>query len=276
MIKASAIAALLLAATAPVLAGETPWQEVAPGVSIRLISAGTVTPQGKANFAIEIDMPDTTKTYWRIPGETGLPISLDLSAARGVTAHHIHWPYPQREVKSGKLDYVYYGHTVLPLEATVTDASAILDIEAILGICSDICIPAQVRLSLPAADAKADAANGLRIRQAMAEVPIAWDAGQDPVGAVEAVPGAVSIAVDEAVLDPSSIIVAAAQTDVLFGAPQKSPQSNLVVLPILGKSDNSALEGLEVEVTFMTDRGAYVVNRAVEAGTVTKAAEAGS
>ena len=271
-----AIAALAVLAGASAQAGETPWQEVAPGVSIRMISAGTLSADGKAMLALEIDMPETTKTYWRVPGETGLPISLDASASTGVSAHRLLWPYPQRETKSGKLDYVYYGPTILPLEVTGS-ADATLDLKATLGICSEICIPAQVNLSLPLTDDAPDSPNQLRIRQALAEVPIDWTEGADPVGSVEAMADgkAVSVEVDAALLDPDSVIVATNGDGLVCGAPQKSPQSNLVVLPILGKSDNSALDGLDVEVTFMTDMGAYVVNRAVEAGSVAEAAEAG-
>jgi DsbC/DsbD-like thiol-disulfide interchange protein len=267
-----AIAALAVLAGANARAGETPWQEVAPGVSIRMISTGTFSADDKAMLALEIDMPETTKTYWRIPGQTGLPISLDVSASSGISAHRILWPYPQRETKSGKLDYVYYGPTILPLEVTGS-ADATLDLKATLGICSEICIPAQVHLSLPLTDSAPDSPNQLRIRQALAEVPIGWTQGADPVGTVEAMADgkAVSVEVDAALLDPDSVIVATDGDGLVFGAPQKSPQSNLVVLPILGKSDNSALDGLDVEVTFMTDTGAYVVNRAVEAGTSVKA-----
>ncbi|NGP17447.1 hypothetical protein [Devosia aurantiaca] len=39
-----------------------------------------------------------------------------------------------------------------------------------------------------------------------------------------------------------------------------------MLLPILGKTDNSALDGMDVELTFMTDRGAYMVSRSIEAG----------
>src|SRR5690606_29899945 len=119
-----------------------------------------------------------------VPGETGLPTHLDFSASHGIAGHDLHWPYPMRHESGGYLDYVYYGRTVLPMELSVTDNAGMVDIEATLGICSDICVPAQARLVLPAVDGQSDAANELRIRQALAEVPIAWDSGPEPAGAV--------------------------------------------------------------------------------------------
>jgi DsbC/DsbD-like thiol-disulfide interchange protein len=255
----------------PALAGETPWQSVAPDVSIRLISAGHVTPDGKTLVALEIDMPPNTKTYWRVPGETGLPVNLDFSASSGIAGYDMLWPYPQRETKANMLDYVYYGHTVLPIELSVSDEAAMVDMTAILGICSEICVPAQLRLNLPVAGETPDASNGLRIRQALAEVPIAWTDEAAAIGEVELLDesNAIGIRLEHDAVHADSLIAATPTGSPLFGAPQKSPHGDLVVLPILGKSDNSVLDGMDVEVTFMTDMGAYVVSRTIETGDAT-------
>ncbi|WP_461381654.1 protein-disulfide reductase DsbD domain-containing protein [Devosia indica] len=252
----------------PIQAGETSWQEIAPGVTVRLISAGPPDASGKALFALEIDMPEDTKTYWRVPGETGLPLELDFAGSRGVTLIGQHWPLPQRENVAGYLDYVYYGHTVLPLELAVASENGLVDIDATLGVCSDICVPAQARLTLPVAEMAPNSANALRIDQALAEVPIAWDGAGQPIGVATLLPdaGAIAVEIDPSIVDPSSLIAATDLDGPLFGAPQKSPQDNLVLLPILGKTDNSALEGMEVEFSFMSPRGAYQVSRTLETG----------
>ncbi|SMQ59701.1 Thiol-disulfide interchange protein, contains DsbC and DsbD domains [Devosia lucknowensis] len=264
----SLVICCLFATVVPAHAGETAWQELAPGVQLRLISSGTVDAAGSALFALEIDMPDTTKTYWRVPGETGLPIDLDFGSSVGISGYEIHWPMPTREAGKGVLDYVYYGHTILPIELDVGDPHGIVDVTATLGICSEICIPAQARLTLPASDGDADGGNALRIRQAMAQVPIAWDQGAEPAGAVRIAEdgAAIVVEVDPSVVDPASLIVAGDLEAPLFGAPQKSPQDDLVVLPIVGKTIDSALEGMEVELSFMTPMGAYEVSRTIETG----------
>lgn len=261
------VACLSFALCLPALAGETPWQELAPGVSMRLISGGAVSPSGRAQLALELDMPDNTKTYWRVPGETGLPTELDFTGSSGIGAHVVHWPYPQRSITGGYLDYVYYGRTVLPLEVEVEDHAGRVELSVMLGICSDICVPAQAHFSLPLVDGKPDSANNLRIRQALAEVPIVWDQANEPVGRVTLASDGDAVAVDGvgSEIAADSLIAATAEGFPLFGAPQKSPQSDLVLLPILGKTDNSALIGKDVELTFMTDLGAYTVSRTIEA-----------
>src|SRR4051794_13151584 len=99
----------------PVQAGETAWQEVAPGVNLRLISSGQIKPDGTTLVGLELDMPETNKTYWRVPGETGLPTELDFSGSTGVHGHKILWPYPTRHETADYLDYVYFGPVVLPV-----------------------------------------------------------------------------------------------------------------------------------------------------------------
>lgn len=253
----------------PIEAGETAWQVLAPSVSVRLISAGTVDAAGKALFALEIDMPEDTKTYWRVPGETGLPTELDFSASTGIAGYTQLWPMPLRDETEGYLDYVYFGHTVLPIELDVTNPSGTVDLEATLGICSEVCVPARARLVLPALGDRPDTANSLRIRQALADVPIDWRDGPEPAGDVtlSADGQAIVVEIDTALVDPESLIVAGDVDAPLFGAPQKSPQQNLVLLPIMGKTDNSVLDGMEVKLSFMTPMGAYEVTRTIEAGT---------
>jgi DsbC/DsbD-like thiol-disulfide interchange protein len=261
-------ATILLVSAAPASGAETAWQELAPDVSIRLISSGAIKAPGKTMVALELQMPQGTKTYWRVPGETGLPLELDLSASSGVAGHTVHWPYPTREEQADYTDYVYFGDTVLPIEIAVSDPSGMLALEATLGICSDICVPAQARFTLPLLDRSADMANGLRIKQALSEVPIAWDEADVLLGDVRYLPGADAIAVEIAddAIDPSDLIAAVSGDGPLFGAPQKSPQPGLVLLPILDKTDDSAPIGLSVDLTFMTDKGAYFVSRIIEAG----------
>jgi DsbC/DsbD-like thiol-disulfide interchange protein len=256
---------LIFMATAPLWAGETPWQEVAPGVSVRMISAGTVSSSGKTMAAIEFSMPEDTKTYWRVPGQAGLPTELDLTGSHGVEAHSVLWPYPVRHEANGVLDYVYFGDTVLPIELTVAGGDARLILDATMGICSEICVPALASFELALSDTSPDRANGLRIRQALAEVPLAWGTGAAPLGSVEIAPAgdAIAVVIDPETVDPKSVIAATSSGLPLFGAPQKSPKSDLVLLPVLGKSAHVSLRDLDVQLTFLTDRGAFEVHRVV-------------
>ena len=258
-----ALALALLAQ--PALAGETAWQEVAPDVRIRMISTGQVKPDGTTLLGLEIDMPAGTKTYWRVPGETGLPTELDFSASPAVIGHDILWPYPTLDISIGYADYVYYGPTVLPVAVTLAADAAQIDLTAVLGICSDICVPAQVQFSLALTETAPDAANGLRLRQAMALAPIDWSHADSPIGSVvyDTRSGMLEVPLSNPALDPASLIAATDSGLPLFGAPQKSPEPDLVLIPVLGQVDSAALAHQPVEFTFMTDEGAFAIDSPV-------------
>src|SRR5690606_15137621 len=255
---------VLAALVMPVVAGETPWQEVAPGVKLRLISAGQINADGTTLLGLEIDMPETSKTYWRVPGETGLPTELSFAGSRGVLGHQVVWPDPTRQETEDYLDYAYFGPAVLPVEVTVAPGQARVELGALLGVCSDICVPAQAHFSLPLTDAEADRPNGLRIRQALAMAPIEWNDSSQPIGTVELRGDAMlAVRIEDATLDPASLIAATPSGEPLFGAPQKSPEPNLVLIPILGKSGGAGLENQAVQLTFLTDMGAFEVTRTI-------------
>jgi len=253
--------ALTLAAT-PALAGATAWQDIAPGTRARVISSDIVSG-GKTLVGLELDMPADTKTYWRIPGETGIPTQFDFAGSSGVSTPVVLWPYPQLDATEGFRNYVYHGHLVLPVQLTV-DGAATLDTAVTLGVCSDICVPAQASFSLPLR-ADADPEQSLRLQQAVATTPIDWDQPAPPFGAVSAVPGGLAIADVDPAIDPASIIADVGDPQVLFGAPQKSPDGRTLILKLLEESGAQGLEGRPVSLTFTTASGPYAVSRPVAA-----------
>ena len=258
------LALLLIVLPMPALAGATDWQDVAPGARLRLISSDQATADGLVRLGIEIDMPSSMKTYWRVPGETGIPASFDFSGSTGVAAHRALWPYPAIDQSTGYLDFVYHGPTVLPLELTPAGEAMTVDLDVMLGICSDICVPVQVNFALPVDLAKPDAGQALRIEQAIANVPVpAEDDGV--VGAVALGPDGLSVPLNSAEIDPASVIAAAADPAVLFGAPKKSRDNDLVILPLLGGGEEQSLVGQLVEISFITPTGSYKVERKIAA-----------
>lgn len=260
------LASSLALAALPALAAETPWVQAAPDVRLRLISTGKIAPDKTALIGLEIDMPQTIKTYWRVPGDTGFPAVLDFSGSRGVVAQEILWPYPTREQTPDYLDHVYFGPVVLPLELKLDSTAPHIELDAILGICSEICVPARLAFSFDPLEDGPDPVNGLRLRQALATVPLAWTGERQPIGEVKLLAGVDTLAVelDGPEVDPGSIIAATADASLLFGAPQKSPEPDIVLIPVLGGNGTIGLEGRDVILTFLSSGEAFEVTRTVE------------
>lgn len=260
-------AALLLAAAGPCAAAATDWQQLAPDTRVRLIASEKLEADGTTLAAIELDMPLSTNTYWRVPGESGIPAKLDLSGSKGIVGQQFLWPFPEISVKAGYTDYVYYGPVVIPVRLSVDARAARLEAALTLGICSDICVPAQALFSLPLDFNRPDAGEDIRIAQAMAHIPIPWAGAADPVGEPRFDPaeGMLWIPYDPAEVDPGSLIADASESGHLFGAPQKSPQENVVGLPLLGADKSGDLVGGSIRILFMTSNGPFEVERRVKA-----------
>ncbi len=241
----------------PAVAGETPWQELSPGVRARLVSADVLEAAGRTMVGLELDMPHDTKTYWRIPGETG--IAPDLDFAGSVVDHTILWPYPTIETDQGYLDYVYYGPTVLPVSLMTQGDNPVVELAVTLGVCSDICVPASATFSLPLDFRDPDRGHALRIAQAVSLVPIPWDGAAPAIAGVtlDTSTDALVVTLAAAEIDPHSIIADIGNPAVLFGAPQKSRDGRSVFLSLSGIS--AGLEHQPVRITFMTGRGPYEV-----------------
>jgi DsbC/DsbD-like thiol-disulfide interchange protein len=264
MVRFVLLLCLTLAAS-PALAGATPWQQLAPGVQARLISSDALS-DGTTLAGLELDMPAGSETYWRIPGETGIPTQIDFSASRGLGDPQLLWPFPEIDHTGGFLDYVYHGTLVLPVRLSAGGATATLSASIALGICSDICVPAQAKFELPVDFSKPDAAQAIRLDQAVARTPIAWDQPAQPFGAVSlSTDGAgLTIAGADPSLDLTSLIADVGDPSILFETPQKSPDGNLWTLRPLGGAGAKGLEGRSVQLTFMTPMGPYAVTRKIE------------
>jgi DsbC/DsbD-like thiol-disulfide interchange protein len=254
-----------LMAAFPAFAAETGWQELAPDTRIRLIASETRTAGGQTLLAIELDMPRNTKTYWRVPGETGIPTRLDLAGSTGISGHRLFWPYPQVEQQQGYTDFVYYGPLVIPVELTIEGDNPVVQASILMGVCSDICVPATAEFTLPLDLKSPDPGQELRINQALAETPLPWTGDAEPIGeaSFDAESGLLSVPVDSAWADPQSLIADASDSGHLFGAPQKSREPGLVTLPLLGGDDGAGLEGKPIQFIFMTRDGPFEVSRRV-------------
>jgi len=251
--------------TVPVLAAESAWQELVPGVRARLVTSDVLDADGTTLAGIQIDMPQNYKTYWKTPGQTGIPTEIDLAGSQGVEGYQILWPYPTVDNAAGYLDYVYFGPTVMPLELKIASDAPSVVVSAVMGICSDICMPAKASFAMPLQFAKADAGEGLRLRQALANTPMPWQQNPEAIGDVvfDQATGALKVKVEDARVDSQSLIASFGDAGLLFGVPQKSPEPGIVLLPSLGTDKIEGLEGQPVQLTFMTDMGPFEVSRRV-------------
>ena len=94
------------------------------------------------------------KTYWRAPGEAGIPPRLHLRDRRGLLASDLHWPVPEVFHSNGMRSIGYSSDVVFPLELTLAEGTGAVRLAGRidLGVCHDICMPVSIALrgTLPA------------------------------------------------------------------------------------------------------------------------------
>ncbi len=162
----AALAALGAAAAAPARA-----QSLAqpPEVARIDVLEGWRTEAGTRMAAIRIRLSEGWKTYWRSPGEGGIPPQFDFSGSQNLNAVRIHWPVPHLFSTNGLRSIGYKGTVVLPIELVPEDPAAPIALSAQLriGVCEDICIPYETRLKVRLAEAGApDAAISASLKNA--------------------------------------------------------------------------------------------------------------
>ncbi len=188
-------AALLLAAgqmpAPPAHAAASDW--VTTDFSrLRLIVAddSAAAPE-ELDMGVQIRLEEGWKTYWRDPGDAGLPTSFDWSASRNVGDVTLAWPAPKRIPFEGLESYGYENEVVFPVRLRRARPGESVGIDLAVGyaVCRDICIPleARVRLDIPAGASGGVPGTGAHralIRRFAARVPARGGAaGMDIVAA---------------------------------------------------------------------------------------------
>jgi DsbC/DsbD-like thiol-disulfide interchange protein len=181
-----ALFAFLLAAVTSAWAAPLPRPLPSRHAEARLIAGN---PMGNALSAgLEIVLDPGFKTYWRMPGESGLPPSFDWSGSRNVAGVTVGWPAPHRIEDAGGVAYGFEDRVVLPL--TVQPADPALPVTLALrldyGVCHDLCIPehADLARTLTASPPADEAA---RVSAAFGAIPVAQPLGATGALAILAV-----------------------------------------------------------------------------------------
>jgi thiol:disulfide interchange protein DsbD len=121
---------------------------------------GVVVPGEPLTVALRLAMDRGWHTYWRNPGDSGLPTTIAWKLPAGAHGGPILWPAPQALPVGPLLNYGYEGEVLLLTDiATASDAgrdsTVTLAARADWLVCKEICIPegADLTLTLPVAAA---------------------------------------------------------------------------------------------------------------------------
>ncbi|MQB08568.1 cytochrome C biogenesis protein [Agrobacterium sp. ICMP 6402] len=155
-LRFAAAFAVLLGGADVARAEITDWAR-SEGGQMRVASLA-MDADGVVRGVLQIEPKDGWITYWREPGEAGIPPKITLDPASGVTLTTMAYPVPKL-IENGEITDIGYDQAVsLPFQLKAADpaASGKIDLTAFIGVCQNICIPFEATFSIDRGNAGDD------------------------------------------------------------------------------------------------------------------------
>lgn len=269
VVALAALAGLAIGGSAAIAGSSTDWQK-ANHASTRLVVDTIQMKDGKTSVVagIQVKLDDGWKTYWRNPGDAGLPPHFDWSGSTNLKAAQVLWPAPHRFKDSAGTSYGYKKEVVLPVIITPQDPSKPVHLRLNLeyAVCADICIPAQAELSIKSGKSGLFSSSFAELLQTyLGLVPPRREIGTtDPVGVKDA--QADLTGSDRKLAIDVKFPQGAADKDVFVEGPegfylpptvvQSSKPNGLVryVVDLASGDDPKTLAGQELTITVTSDK----------------------
>jgi DsbC/DsbD-like thiol-disulfide interchange protein len=227
---------------------------------------GWQTASGSHMAAVDLTLAPGWKTYWRSPGDAGIPPRFDWSGSQNVASVRIHWPAPSVFDSNGMQTIGYHDRLLLPVEVQPIDPTlpVVLSLRLDLGVCDDICLPVSVALR---SDLVAPGAPDAGIKAALAaRATTAGEAGVTSVDCtVEPIADGLRLVARVQLPDPGTVEVVAVETadpEVWVAEPAaKRTAGELVAVTELVPPSGTpfALDRSGLTLTILADGGAVEV-----------------
>ncbi len=223
-----------------------------PKANIRLINGGVV--QSARYAGLEIILPSQVKTYWRMPGDSGLPPSFDWSASENLAEVQVLWPLPERIADPSGTIFGYHDTVIFPLLIKPKDPAkpVKLALKLDFAVCGDLCVPMTDQASLSLDASTENVSDTERVKTFLAKVPAHAELGMsDRLSLISIEPQATD-ALRITSNRPIKDLIVEGPTGWYFG--DATQQSAMVwQVKILEKPTKAALAGLALTVTLVSD-----------------------
>lgn len=142
-------------------AGESPWSEDVRS-AVRLVSGANNNGDAHLRAGIEIKMQPGWKTYWRYPGDSGVPPHFDFSGSENLKTATVLYPAPHLFTDETGQSLGYKDRIIFPLVISPQQPGkpVRLRLKANYAVCEKLCVPAEGRaeLTLTPGDSSQDSA----------------------------------------------------------------------------------------------------------------------
>ncbi|WP_270727070.1 protein-disulfide reductase DsbD domain-containing protein [Shimia sp. Alg240-R146] len=103
---------------------------------------------GTHTAALKISLNPGWKTYWRAPGDAGIPPRITWRGSRNMDDVELSWPTPEVFDQNGMRSVGYSQEVILPVKIAPQNPGKTMTLKAQLeiGVCRDICVPQTLRI----------------------------------------------------------------------------------------------------------------------------------
>lgn len=124
-------------------------EAVPEGIRDVQILEGWQDQSGATIAAIRVELLPGWHTYWRVPGEIGIPPQFDWSGSSNLAALSYEWPRPGIYEEAGMRYFGYQDELTLPVRLVPKDPSdpIVVRLNLFLGVCKEICLPGNAEVS---------------------------------------------------------------------------------------------------------------------------------
>lgn len=235
-------------------------------------SRAAIAPGERFTVVLRQSIRDGWHTYWRNPGDSGLPTRLTWRLPPGFEAGPIQWPAPEALPFDILVNFGYSGEVLLPIEIAAPGnlrpgQTVTLVADAYWLVCSDICIPEEGALSLALpvqARGRDDAQWAPRIAEAVAALPRREPNVEARISAGAPAVLSVAFPVPGELRNPHFFPY---RGEVMRAAEPQHPRlgpAGVSFSLVAGAANNLGRERLEGVVTYEVDEGGTWTRRAVE------------
>ncbi len=161
--------AMLLSAPARAADGSA-WSDDSRS-SFRIIAGTNKSGAASLRAGIEIKLQPGWKTYWRYPGDSGVPPRFDFSGSENLARAKVLYPAPHLFTDETGNSLGYKDSVIFPLQVTARQPGkpVTLRLKLEYAVCEKLCIPAEGRAELTFG--VGDSANDAALAAAEAHVP---------------------------------------------------------------------------------------------------------
>src|SRR5215470_10014285 len=116
----------------------------------RLVAGSQPVAQGVLRAGLELRLAPGWHTYWRYPGDAGVPPQFNFAGSQNLKRVTVLWPAPQRVAEAGGNTIGYVGGVIFPLRVEPLDAAkpVLLRLKLDYAICEKLCVPAEANAEL--------------------------------------------------------------------------------------------------------------------------------